>query len=112
MNKIYDKIEELYKISSRQKELTNRGKTFYTFIRSVTSAWNGVVKYSIWKLLLDESKAVYVTKDARGYEINQKKAHTEYVISTETIKDMLLSKSKEDRELAQITLTNTLNAEL
>lgn len=68
--------------------------------------YNSQMKFSTWKLLLDEVKTRICVKDTNGYKILNKSQTSDMqtVVSTIGTRDLLLSKNPQDREVAKVIL--------
>ena len=74
------------------------------FIRSDIANQRGEVRFSTWKVLLDESKSMICTRDGQGFKTNVKAFGDQRVSSPEGTKDLLLSKNISDKEIARTIL--------
>lgn len=78
------------------------GEKTYTFIRKYYSTYS---KFSTWKILLDKSKSRLCTRDASGFKHMDASEFDQTVNAPVGTRDLLLAKSKKDREVAQTILT-------
>jgi hypothetical protein len=67
--------------------------------------WKGYKSYTIWRVLLDESKTKWCVRDANGFRSVDKKINDQIVIAPEGVKTLLLAKSTKDKELGRTILS-------
>lgn len=102
VNKICENIQESRKLADEQ----------LTYIRFRAGNWKGVNKYTIWKILLDQSKSIYCIRDRKGFTTKGKPPDYEVQIinAPARVKDMILSKDKGDQGVGEEILNNLADA--
>ena len=96
-------LDALSEIDSQERF---EGEETLTFVRVVYNNPLYPNNFSTWKVLLDEIKTKICAKDAQGYKLIGKTQsyQIQTVISTIGTRDLLLSKNKQDREVAKVIL--------
>jgi len=107
LKEIFEKIEELNRIKLNLEEM--QSDVPITFYRHITGRWSGEVKWSTWKILLDESKSKLCLRSRQGFKVDDKvhQSMEQRVIANQGTKNLLFSKDKKDWVMADNVL-NTL----
>ena len=96
-------IDNLHAIKENLKDF--KGEKLITFQRSKErNHWTNVLQTSVWRVLLDENMSKWCVKDSITFKIVDKNIGDETVVAPIGMRDLILSKNKEDRELGRLAL--------
>lgn len=99
----YDRIiDEL--IGIRQNIMDYDDTETLMYQRTTYDAFKGKTSYSIWRVLLDESKVQWCVRDANGFKSIKKAPNDQVIIAPSSIKTLLLAKSQEDKLVGRTIL--------
>jgi hypothetical protein len=93
-------------IAIREQIKTFADEELITFYRHSTGDWRGEMKWTTWKVMLDESKSMTCVRDRRGFHVLNKQLYTQTVIAPAGTKDLILAKSKGDQIVGESILNN------
>ena len=99
---IFELIDQLKAAKDLHKDYLD--EELITYQRDTYRDYNGKPSFSVWRVLLDESKSKYCVRDSVGFRVVVKYNDCQKIEAIVGVKSLILSKDKKSRELGRTIL--------